>query len=424
MNGNLRKCLFWCHLTVGSIASVVILTMCVTGALLAFERQIISGAERNFCVSPPAENAHRLPLETLLDKARTTQVNAPTSIAWKADRSAPIEIAFGRNQSLLIDPYTGAVLGEGAMHTRAFFHSVEDVHRWLAAPAEKRAMGRAVTAACNLGFLFLVCSGPLLWLPRTWTRSALRTGTRIKFSLRGKARDFNWHNVIGFWTCVPLGVIVLCAVVMSYPWANNLVYRVTGNAPPPPNGQVVVAGPQPNGQRNRPRESSSATAGKNDNSAPWAGLDALSLHAEERAREWRTITVRLGAPSDSNITFSIDSGNGGRPDKRSQLTVSRKNATEVRWEPFSSYNSGRQLRSWIRFTHTGEAGGVLGETIAAIASTGGAFLVWTGLSLSLRRFRAFLTRRASSASAIANSVSAIPLGPPQTETQGSENATT
>jgi uncharacterized iron-regulated membrane protein len=132
----------------------------------------------------------------------------------------------------------------------------------------------------------------------------------------------------------------------------------------------------------------------------------------------------LGAPSDSNITFSLDSGNGGRPDKRSQLTLNRKNATEVRWEPFSSYNSGRQLRSWIRFTHTGEAGGVLGEAIAAIASIGGAFLVWTGLSLSLRRFRAFLTRRASSASATADSVSSIPLGRPHTETQGSENATT
>jgi len=299
------------------------------------------------------------------------------------------------------------------------------MHRWLAAPAEKRATGRAVTAACNLGFLFLVCSGPFLWLPRTWTRGAVQAGTRLKFSLRGKARDFNWHNVIGFWTCVPLGVIVFCAVVMSYPWANNLVYRVTGNAPPPPNAQlVVVSGLQPDGQRTRSQEASSASSSKNENSVAWSGLDTLSHHAEERVPEWRTITVRLSGPSDTNITFSIDSGNGGRPDKRAQLTLNRKNATEVRWEPFSSYNSGRQLRSWIRFTHTGEAGGVLGETLAALASTGGAFLVWTGLSLSIRRLRAFLTRRVSSASAAAASTNAIPLHPPHAETHGSENATT
>ena len=74
--------------------------------------------------------------------------------------------------------------------------------------------------------------------------------------------------------------------------------------------------------------------------------------------QWRTITVRLASPSDPNLAFSIDSGNGGRPDKRSQLTLNRKTGAEVRWEPFSSYNSGRQLRAWIRFTHTGEAGGL------------------------------------------------------------------
>src|ERR1700722_13199025 len=217
---NARKILFWCHLTVGSIAGIVILTMCVTGVLLAFERQIISSAERKFRVDAPAV-VHRLTLETLLDNARAVNPNPPLNIAWKSDPSAPTEIAFIRNQSLLLNPYSGAILGEGATRTRAFFHSVEDLHRWLAAPPENRVTGRAVTGVCNLGFLFLVLLGPFFWLPRTWTRAAVRSGTRFNFSFRGKARDFNWHNVIGFWTCIPLAVIVLCAVVMSYPGATN-----------------------------------------------------------------------------------------------------------------------------------------------------------------------------------------------------------
>ena len=394
---NFRKILFWCHLAVGSIAGLVILTMCVTGVLLAFERQIISYAEHSFRVTPPAD-AHRLSLEALLENAHAVNPTAPTNVVWKADASAPVEVSVGRNQSLLLNPYSGAVLGEGARHTRAFFHSVEDIHRWLAASPEHRATGRAVTGSCNLGFLFLVLSGPFLWLPRTWTRAAVQAGTRFKFSLRGKARDFNWHNVIGFWTCIPLAVMVLCAVVMSYPWANNLVYRVKGNpAPPPQNApQLTIAGStsQPNAQRNRNRETPSAAAANKDaGAAPWSGLDALSHRAETRVPEWRTITARLGAPSDANVTFSIDSGNGGRPDKRAQLTLNRKTAAEIRWEPFSSYNSGRQLRAWIRFTHTGEAGGLLGQSIASLASAGGALLVWTGLSLAMRRLIASLARR-------------------------------
>ena len=36
----LRSFFFWCHLAIGSLAGLVILVMCVSGILLAFERQI------------------------------------------------------------------------------------------------------------------------------------------------------------------------------------------------------------------------------------------------------------------------------------------------------------------------------------------------------------------------------------------------
>ena len=40
-----RKLLFWCHLTAGVTAGIVILIMSVTGVLLAYEKQIISWAD-------------------------------------------------------------------------------------------------------------------------------------------------------------------------------------------------------------------------------------------------------------------------------------------------------------------------------------------------------------------------------------------
>jgi uncharacterized iron-regulated membrane protein len=415
-----RKFLFWTHLTVGSIAGVVIFTMCVTGVLLAYQRQILHFAERSYRAAP-ASGAQPLPLETLLDKAHATQPSAPASLIWRSSPDEPVEISFGRDQSLLLNPCTGAILGVGATHTRAFFHSAEGVHRGLAFGPEKRSTGRAITAACNLGFLLLVCSGPFLWLPRRWSSASFKAGTRFNGRLKGRARDFNWHSVIGFWCCIPLAAIVLCAVVTSYPWANHLVYRLTNSPIPAPNGQVqvAVAGSPPRGQYNRGDDSSAAVSA----ASPWHGLDILRHHAEQRVPGWQTITLRL-TPSDLNLTFAIDTGNGGRPDKRSQLTMNRNTAAEVRYEPFSSFNSGRQLRTWIRFTHTGEAGGVLGETIAAIAATGGAFLVWTGLSLAIRRLRTTLTRRAPAVSAVGGSVSAIPPQPHRCEAHGSENATT
>ncbi len=59
----------------------------------------------------------------------------------------------------------------------------------------------------------------------------------------------------------------------------------------------------------------------------------------------------------------------------------------MKWETFSSNSRGRQLRTILRFAHTGEVLGLPGQTIAGIASAGGAVLVYTGLALSLRRFR-------------------------------------
>jgi uncharacterized iron-regulated membrane protein len=93
----------------------------------------------------------------------------------------------------------------------------------------------------------------------------------------------------------------------------------------------------------------------------------------------------------------IDQGNGGQPHKRAQLTLDRKTGEVTRWEPFSSYSTGRKLRSFLRFAHTGEVAGVVGQTVAGLASLGGAFLVWTGISLALRRLRAWLGRRSGAA---------------------------
>jgi uncharacterized iron-regulated membrane protein len=98
---------------------------------------------------------------------------------------------------------------------------------------------------------------------------------------------------------------------------------------------------------------------------------------------------------DSNskpVNFLIDQGMGGQPHLRSTLTLDRQTAEVVKWETFAGFSTGRQMRTWLRFIHTGEAGGFVGQTIAGIASAGACVLVWTGLALSWRRFRAWRGR--------------------------------
>jgi uncharacterized iron-regulated membrane protein len=92
------------------------------------------------------------------------------------------------------------------------------------------------------------------------------------------------------------------------------------------------------------------------------------------------------------LVFTIDEGTGGQPQKRATLTLNRATAEVVRWEPFASLSPGRQIRSWLRFAHTGEVYGLVGQTIAGLVSLGASVLVYTGLLLAFRRLLAWRVR--------------------------------
>lgn len=358
----LRKAVFWTHLAAGLFAGAVVFIMSVTGVLLAFERQLTEWSDRGLRVESPANHAPRLGMEALLSSIGNA--GAPSGITAHSDPRSPVAISFGRERTVFLNPYTGAVLGEGAKGLRQCFHVITDVHRWLGTSERNRAVGRGITGACNLAFLFLVISGFYLWWPRQWTKNAVRAVILPNADLRGKPRDFNWHNAFGFWSAPVLFFIVLTGVLISYPWATNLLYRAAGDAPPP--------------ARSRSREQVPSAIPQR--------LDEMWASAAQRVPDWKTIVVRFGSTPVAPVTFTIDRSHRGRPDLRGQLTLDPKTGGEVRWEPFSSFNLGKRLRTWGRWIHTGEAGGWIGQLIAAVGSALAATLVWTGFALSWRRF--------------------------------------
>jgi uncharacterized iron-regulated membrane protein len=376
-----RTVLFWTHLVADVTAGIVILVMSVTGVLLTYEKQMVAWAEQLPSSAVPA-GAERVPVESLLAAARAVRDEAtPTAVTIKADRHAPVTVAFGREGQLLVNPYSGMVIGEGAMRLRAFFRSVTDWHRWLAMSGEQRATGRAVTGAANLLFLVLVVSGAYLWLPRTWTWMQVRSIAWFRGGLRGKARDFNWHNVAGLWSVVPLFIIVLSGVVISYPWAGNLVYRAMGEAPPASGRPAAAPGA---------RERAKGVAVVSD-----AGLEAVLARATRQVDAWTAVTLRVPEAAHAPVVLTVDSGQPGQPHLRETLTVDRATGDPVRRETFADATPGRRARMILRFAHTGEILGLTGQTIAGLVSAGGALLVYTGIALSLRRLLAWRKRRAA-----------------------------
>ena len=402
----LRKIIFWLHLTAGVVAGTIILVMSVTGVFLAFERQIVALAESDIrTVTPPASDAPRLSLDTLIAKAREAASGGPASgITVSADPTAATVVNFGREQTVFVDPYTGAVRGNGVTATRDFFRLVTDWHRWLGTDADSREIGRAVTGACNAAFMVLVLSGFYLWWPRRWTQLALKSITVPSLTLRGKPRDWNWHNSVGFWSAPVLLFITVTGLVISYQWAGNLIYTLTGSEPPPP--QRPVASPAAEGGAGR-RGATPGSLGSGNTerrerptdgaeSAPTpsrASLDAVFAVAARQAPHWRLMTIRLPQRGATQVTVMLEEAASLHPYPRSTLTLDAATAGVVKWEPFAGYNLGRTIRTWVRPVHTGEAGGFIGQLVAALASAGGVVLVCTGLALAWRRLWQFVRRQ-------------------------------
>ena len=396
----IRRLLFWSHLVAALMAGVIILLMSVTGVLLMYERQLIAWSDSGYRSVPPSATAPRLSVGTLI--ARVTEGRPdlrPTAVTVGADAGDPI-ILSGGPRPLYVDAYTGATLGEGSTTMRTAMSELRAWHRWLAVDGEGRPLARAITGWSNVVFLFIVVSGIYLWFPRKWTWPRVRPVVLFTAGARGKARDFNWHNTIGFWSAVPLFIVVATAMPISFPWANALVYRAVGEAPPAPagargGGAGAAAGARGSG-------GGAAAAGRGERAAqsppPLAldGLDALLTRATAHVEGWRTINMRVPASPQAPVVFAIDRGDGGQPHLRSTLTLDCTTGAVVTDETFASQSLGRRLRSISRFAHTGEVLGIPGQTIAGLATAGATVLVWTGFALSLRRFRAWLKRRGAS----------------------------
>lgn len=374
MRLTVHRAIFWAHLIAGLAAGLVILSLAVTGLLIAFEVQITEWANRDLRVVPPAEKAAHLDVETLLARIQGSKPTfRPTGITWKGDPAAPVTLTVGREGIFFANPYTGGFLGEGNRSWHDFFRATTEWHRFLAGTGLSRDAGKAITGAGCLIFGLLLVSGLYLWWPRQWRWPNVRAVTVFNRRVKGRARDWNWHNVIGFWSAIPMLLIVLTGLIMSYGWANNLLFTLAGSQPPLPGGRSAA------GLRGAERPELPAPQ--------LAGLASLLEQARTQHLGWRTLSLRMPAKPGDHFPLMIDLGGRGEVHRRTMLSLDTAQKT-VRTSPddFSRQNTGRQWRMIARFLHTGELFGPLGQTVAALSALSAVLLVWTGFALAWRRF--------------------------------------
>ncbi len=372
-----RKYLFWPHLIAGLISGLVIAVMCFTGTVLAFEKEIVAWSERDARrVAPPTDGAPLLGVSELTARFTAARPHlVPTAITFSSDPRVAVTFTTARAGAFFVDPYTGEVRQPRSRAVAGFMQTMLTWHRYLGQTGEKsRPVGKLVNGISNLAFFVLAVTGLCLWMPRQWSWSAVRPAIWFRQNTTGRARDFNWHNTIGFWSAPILIALTLCAVPISFRWGGELLYTVTGTPLP-------ASGPQSSGA---PPPAAVLPAHPAD-SKPLPP-DTLVTRAKQLLPAWQTLALRPAAGALAPAVITVREHGSWPRTATTTLQFDPFSGELLRRDGYADLSAARQVRAWTRFLHTGEAVGWPGQFIAGVASLGGVFLVYTGFALSWRRF--------------------------------------
>lgn len=371
-----RKIVFWLHLVAGVVAGLVIALMSVTGVLLAFQPQILDAKRQPLRELAIPEGAQRMPIEELVARAEAERKAKATGVSVFPEQTSAVAVRFGRSDLQYVHPTSGELLEDPGAGAARFFTAVMGYHRWLTT-SENRDVGKAITGASNALFVFLGVTGIYLWLPRRWVWKAVRAVLFFRRGLRGKALDFNLHHVVGIWSVVALLIVAGSALVISYPALGQLLYKATGEKAPEGRGyaplpKITLAEPPAGAER-----------------VPIEAVVAKARAEMPRADE---ITVNFGKATEP-VAVTVRLLDANKPAAFANVAVDPFRGEVLHVARFEEQAVATRIRGWLRFLHTGEALGLGGQIVAAIASAGGVVLVYTGIALSVRRLVAYRRRK-------------------------------
>ncbi len=375
----IRTIVFWLHLSVASAAGAVVFMLAATGVILSLEETVTELAEWRHRIEVQDGSA-RLPPEAIVLASGLSA----TSVQYRSDPRSPVRVYEGRERYARVDPCTGQVLGFGPGALERFFEDVRGWHRWFNLSGGSIRKGRAVTGAVNVAFLFLLLTGPVLWIPRPISRRSLAGVLLLRPGARGARRNLNWHQVVGIWSVLPLAVIAASGMTTSYPSVADRLDPFVGRAVPV---EAWPAGIEIAGDPVVPEVPGAASPGED--------LGAVLATAERWAPGWRTLILNLPPAADGAVRVEVRTGRRGQPHKTGRLTVDAATGAVQDWESFNDDLPRRRARQFLRYAHTGEYWGLGGQWLAGLFSLAATLMVWTGLSLAVRRARRFVRSRRS-----------------------------
>lgn len=212
------------HLWLGLTSGLVVFVISVTGCILAFEHEF-KGMLFPYLRSEVREGKKQLPPSQLMAIAgKHIPDKEPNGVIYAPGKSVSVMYYGGPPDyyyQVFMDPYSGKVLKVWS-EEEDFFHFILHGHFYLWLPP---AIGQPVVASATLVFVIMLISGLILWWPRN--KSAAKQRFSIKWNARWRRKNYDIHNVLGFYAMIVAMVLALTGLVWGFEWFSNGSYFLT-----------------------------------------------------------------------------------------------------------------------------------------------------------------------------------------------------
>ncbi|NQD69300.1 PepSY domain-containing protein [Sphingobacterium shayense] len=226
------------HLILGLTVGAIVFIVALTGCLFAFQQDITDFLRRDVIYHKEAavDKKKVLPLAELEARVKAF-TQEPYEVFWvdipldkqKSYKFIYLEMdehawnyfdEFVSYKSVYINPYSGEVL-RFIDEEYSFFHIVKYIHFSLLL---KSTWGKWITGVPTLIFIFMLVSGLYLWWPKTRKSVRQRFWFRWKKVKGWKRKNYDLHNILGFYTIPFALVLAITGAFYSFLFIQGLLF--------------------------------------------------------------------------------------------------------------------------------------------------------------------------------------------------------
>lgn len=256
------------------------------------------------------------------------------------------------NYTIYVNPFTGKIQ-KIENTTTEFFNVIVFLH-WSLLLTNK--IGQPIVGIAVIIFIISLITGLILWWPKNKSAAKQRFWFRWKDTTKWKRKNYDLHNILGYYVMLFALVIAFTGLVWSFKWFDNSVKWIANG------GQTI--------EKKKEHFVSDLSKKKEQNT-----MDKILNTVQYSYPKAQNYTISF--PEDSLQTQSVYIENGGNFD-RINLQFDQYSGELLNKKTYADKNNGEKLRSLNYAIHSGGILGLPGKILAFFVSLICASLPVTG----------------------------------------------